>query len=340
MNKENIHHQLRELGLSEYEVRAYLTLIKEGPLTAGELAALSKVPQPRIYDVVRSLMAKGFVAMTQGRPKRVIPVPPENVLEAMKKAYERKIDTLKDALKEMYTPHGEIGKVTVVKSRITLEEYIKRAVKNAKFHLSIAVPIEFLEKLKKELEKKRDVRIDLFIYGKGEAPKFGDEIRVREIPDPIVIIQDREMGIYLPYEALTGGSSLHGYGLIIQDNNLLFMLDRYFYHALWPTGKVVYKRERELKIPGEYIHIREFVEDIRKFNLLGAEVEIIGRFVRTGEPIHITGRVVDFYEDEGKVVSNITVETAEGERYVVGGWNASLEDVEAERILLLSGGDT
>jgi sugar-specific transcriptional regulator TrmB len=340
MKEDNVHSQLKELGLTEYEVRAYLTLIKEGPLTAGELAALSKVPQPRIYDVVRSLMAKGFVTMTQGRPKRVIPVPPENVLEAIKKAYERKIDTLKNTLKEMYTPHEEIGKVTVVKSRITIENYIKKAIKNARFRLSIAVPLEFLEKLRGELEKKKDAKVDMFIYGEGEAPRIGDEVRMREVPDPIIIIQDREMGIYLPYEALTGGSSLHGYGLIIQDNNLLFMLDRYFYHALWPTGKVVYKRERELKIPGEYIHIREFVEDIRKFNLLGAEVEIIGRLVRTGEPIHITGRVVDFYEDEGKVVSNITVETTEGERYVVGGWNASLEDVEAERILLLSGGES
>ncbi|WP_258083873.1 TrmB family transcriptional regulator sugar-binding domain-containing protein [Thermococcus thermotolerans] len=165
-------------------------------------------------------------------------------------------------------------------------------------------------------------------------PPIATEIRMREVPDPIIIIQDRDMGIYLPYEALTAGSSLHGYGLVIHDNNLLFMLDRYFYHALWPTGRVVYREERALRLPREYIHIRELVSDLRRFSIQNAKVEVFGRFVRSGEPVHLVGRIVEFYEDEGKVISNITVETEDGERHVVGGWNASLEDIEAERIIL------
>ena len=336
MDEKEIKSLLKELGLNEYEVRAYLTLIRSGPLTAGELAALSKVPQPRIYDVIRTLMAKGFVTTSQGRPKQVIPINPESVMDAIKRRYDEKIETLKSALEEIYTPHSEIGSVMVVKSRITLEEYVKRAIESARFHLSIAVPAEFLKRIGDVIKERKDskVRINLFVYGGGNVPPIADEIRVREVPDPIIIIQDREMGVYLPYEALTSGSSLHGYGLIIQDDNLLFMLDRYFYHALWPTGEVLYVEERELELPREYIHIRELVADLRRFNISGARVEVLGRFVRTKEPVHIVGRVVDFFEDQHKVVSNITVETEDGRRYVVGGWNASLEDIEAERILL------
>ena len=44
--EEEIKGLLKELGLSGYEVRAYLAPIKEGSMRAGELAALSKVPQP------------------------------------------------------------------------------------------------------------------------------------------------------------------------------------------------------------------------------------------------------------------------------------------------------
>ncbi|NJE05002.1 TrmB family transcriptional regulator [Thermococcus sp. M36] len=336
MEEKDVKALLRELGLNEYEVRAYLTLIKKGPLTAGELATLSKVPQPRIYDVIRTLMAKGFVTTSQGRPKQVIPLNPESVMDAIRRRYDEKIEALKTALEELYTPHSEIGSVTVVKSRITLEEYMRRAVANARFHLSVAVPVNFLRKLEGALGEKKStgVHVNLFVYGTGEIPPIANEIRMREVPDPIIIIQDREMGIYLPYEALTSGSSLHGYGLIIRDNNLLFMLDRYFYHALWPTGRQVHREERKLRLPREYIHIRELVEDIRTFGLIGARVEVLGRFVRSGEPVHITGRIVNLFEDENKVVSNITVETETGERYVVGGWNASLEDIEAERIVL------
>ncbi len=335
MEEKEIKSLLKELGLNEYEVRAYLTLIRNGPLTAGELATLSKVPQPRIYDVIRTLMAKGFVTTSQGRPKQVIPLSPDSVMDAIKRRYDEKIETLKAALEKLYTPRGEIGSVTVVKSRITLEEYIRRAIKNSRFHLSIAVPMELLDRLEDDLGVKRDsVRINLFVYGEGEVPPIATEIRMREVPDPIIIIQDRDMGIYLPYEALTAGSSLHGYGLVIHDNNLLFMLDRYFYHALWPTGRVVYREERALRLPREYIHIRELVSDLRRFSIQNAKVEVFGRFVRSGEPVHLVGRIVEFYEDKGKVISNITVETEDGERHVVGGWNASLEDIEAERIIL------
>jgi len=336
MDEKEIKALLREFGLNEYEVRAYLTLIKSGPLTAGELAALSKVPQPRIYDVIRTLMAKGFVTTSQGRPKRVIPLNPESVMDAIKRRYDERIEALKTALEELYTPHGEIGSVTVVKSRITLEEYIRRAIKNSKYHMSIAIPTEFLRKLERELKAKKEnnVRINLFLYGEGEVPPIANEIRVRDVPDPIVMIQDREMGIYLPYEALASGSSLHGYGLIIRDNNLLFMLDRYFYHALWPTGRTVYREQRELKLPREYIHIRELVADLRTFGLSNPRVEVFGKFVRSGDLVRLKGKIVDFFEDEHKVISNITVETESGERYIVGGWNASLEDIEAERIIL------
>jgi len=336
MDEKEIKALLREFGLNEYEVRAYLALIRNGPLTAGELATLSKVPQPRIYDVIRTLMAKGFVTTSQGRPKQVIPLNPESVMDAIKRRYDERIEALKSALEEIYTPHGEIGSVIVVKSRITLEDYVRRAIKNARFHMSIAVPEDFLKRLERDLgaKKETNVRINLFLYGEGDVPPVANEIRIRDVPDPIIIIQDRDMGIYLPYEALTGGSSLHGYGLIIQDNNLLFMLDRYFYHALWPTGRTVYREQRELKLPREYIHIRELVADLRTFGLSNPQVEVFGKFVRSGEPVHLKGRVVDFFEDEHKVISNITVETKSGERYVVGGWNSSLEDIEAKRIVL------
>ncbi len=337
MEEKEIKARLKEFGLNEYEVRAYLTLIKNGALTAGELATLSKVPQPRIYDVIRTLMAKGFVTTSQGRPKQVIPLSPDSVMDALKRRYNERIDELKSALEKLYTPKGEIGSVTVVKSRITFEEHVRKAIERARFHLSIAVPREFLRKIEGPLTTKKEegVRINLFVYGCNEIPPIASEIRVREVPDPIIIIQDREEGVYLPYEALTSSSSLLGYGLIIRDNNLLFMIDRYFYHALWPTGRVVYREERKLKLPREYIHIRELVEDIKTFNLTGSKVEIIGKFVRSKKPVHIVGRVVGFFEDENKVISNITVETEEGARYVVGGWNASLEDIEAERIVLL-----
>ncbi|ALV63411.1 Transcriptional regulator, TrmB family [Thermococcus sp. 2319x1] len=198
------------------------------------------------------------------------------------------------------------------------------------------IPPQLLEKVAPLLKtKSREVTIDLFVYGEKEVPKIADKIRVREVEDPIILIQDKALGIYAPPEAFKSKEqTIKGYALIIKDKNLLFMLDRYFYHALWPTGELIYKKKGKIKLPKSYIHIRSLVEDIRNHNLIGTEIEIYGKFVKTREPVHLTGKIIDFFESEGKVISNITVETKEGERYVVGGWNASLEDIEADLMIL------
>ncbi|WP_087037090.1 TrmB family transcriptional regulator [Thermococcus litoralis] len=336
MEEGELKALLKELGLNKYEVNAYLTLIKQGPLTAGELASLSKVPQPRIYDVVRSLMGKGFVAVTSERPKKIVPLDPEKVLGAMEKSYLKKVELAKKELKAMYTPHESHREVIVVKSKTTSENYIKEAIKNAKYHLSLAIPSQLLEKVAPLLKtKSREVTIDLFVYGEKEVPKIADKIRVREVEDPIILIQDKALGIYAPPEAFKSKEqTIKGYALIIKDKNLLFMLDRYFYHALWPTGELIYKKKGKIKLPKSYIHIRSLVEDIRDHNLIGSEIEVHGKFVKTREPVHLTGKIIDFFESEGKVISNITVETKDGKRYVVGGWNASLEDIEADLMIL------
>ncbi|ADT84810.1 TrmB family transcriptional regulator [Thermococcus barophilus] len=338
MSEKELKGLLRELGFSEYEVSAYLTLIKEGPLTAGELATLSKVPQPRIYDVIRTLMGKGFVITIGGRPKKVVAVNPEKVFSEIERKYVRKVSLVKEMLKEIYNPRdGEIGNIIVVKSKITFEKYVKDAIKNAKRHISLALPISFLKRIQDDLikKKKMGVEIDLFVYGVGEIPPVAHKIKIREVPDPFILIQDKETGIYAPSEALNSKTSgLHGYAMIIKDENLLFMFDRYFYHALWPTGRTVYEEERKLILPREYIHIRKLVRDIRLFNLVNSKVRIIGKFVKSKEPVEIEGRIVDYYEDKAKVISNITVETKDGKKYVVGGWNSSLEDIEADLIVI------
>ena len=41
---------LRDLGLSEYEARAYRSLLETGPTTAKELSRASDVPMGRIGD--------------------------------------------------------------------------------------------------------------------------------------------------------------------------------------------------------------------------------------------------------------------------------------------------
>lgn len=80
---EVLKKHLRELGLTQYEMDAYMTLLGRGTMSANECSAASGVPRPRCYDVLNALVEKGLVQMLPGRPVRYSPVPPEIGIERL-----------------------------------------------------------------------------------------------------------------------------------------------------------------------------------------------------------------------------------------------------------------
>jgi sugar-specific transcriptional regulator TrmB len=85
---------LRDLGLSEYEARAYRSLLRTGPTTAKELSQVSDVPMGRIYDVLNGLEQHSLVrSQTAGRPKKYAPVEPDTALNRLFEAKREELRT-------------------------------------------------------------------------------------------------------------------------------------------------------------------------------------------------------------------------------------------------------
>lgn len=75
---------LRDLGLSEYEARAYRSLLDAGPTTAKELSRASDVPMGRIYDVLSSLVTHNLArSQSASRPKKYVAVEPDTALNRL-----------------------------------------------------------------------------------------------------------------------------------------------------------------------------------------------------------------------------------------------------------------
>jgi sugar-specific transcriptional regulator TrmB len=84
---------LRDLGLSEYEARAYRALLKTGPTTAKELSRVSDVPMGRIYDVLNSIEQYNLVrSQSASRPKKYVAVEPETALNRLLADKKRELD--------------------------------------------------------------------------------------------------------------------------------------------------------------------------------------------------------------------------------------------------------
>src|ERR1700749_1031412 len=73
---------LQQLGLNAYEARSYLVLLGHARFKALELAPRSRVPRQKIYEVLDSLVEKGFASVVQDRTKLFSAVEPNLAIPA------------------------------------------------------------------------------------------------------------------------------------------------------------------------------------------------------------------------------------------------------------------
>ena len=75
---------LKILGFTEYEARAYISLVGFGMATAREIHENSGVPQGRIYSVLRSLSEKNYIEVQEGNPSYFYAENPAVILNKLK----------------------------------------------------------------------------------------------------------------------------------------------------------------------------------------------------------------------------------------------------------------
>ncbi|HEX8032289.1 MAG TPA: helix-turn-helix domain-containing protein [Ktedonobacterales bacterium] len=86
--------RLVRLGLTLYEARAYVALIRRDGSTPAEVAKVAGVPRPRIYDVIASLVAKGLVSERPGRTARFVAIPPDEAVKKLVSIHRERLQTL------------------------------------------------------------------------------------------------------------------------------------------------------------------------------------------------------------------------------------------------------
>src|SRR5207245_11075571 len=104
---EKNRRALKELSLTEYEAKVYVSLVESGTQTASELSRTASIPYSKIYEILGNLERKGWVETEQGRPSKYYPKPPSTALESSKARLETTLKSSQaDAMEELQ-PHYE-----------------------------------------------------------------------------------------------------------------------------------------------------------------------------------------------------------------------------------------
>lgn len=180
--KEEFLSKLRRFfSLNLYEVKIWTALLSRGVSTAGELSDIANVPRSRSYDVLESLEKKGFAITKLGKPIKYIAVPPEEVVERVKKNMRReaeykvkRLDELKETkllgeLNSLHTQGIELIEPTdlsgALRGRQNLYNHLETVIKGAEHSVAIMTTSQgFMRKVEGlkpvfERVKKRGVKI-------------------------------------------------------------------------------------------------------------------------------------------------------------------------------------
>jgi sugar-specific transcriptional regulator TrmB len=142
-----VERALREIGLTEYETMAYLSLVKAGELTANNVSTSTTIPYSKVYTVLDTLEKKGWVEVRGGRPRLYYPRAPVEALRAEKIRKEDKFEKSKDIiineLQALYE-HREIKEkpeIWIIRGEDTIISKIRETIIGSKKELMVAFPL-------------------------------------------------------------------------------------------------------------------------------------------------------------------------------------------------------
>jgi sugar-specific transcriptional regulator TrmB len=92
---------LNALGLSTYEARVFVALVRLGSGTARDVASITDVPRSQVYTTADDLESRGFISIRRSNPQVFHPVSLAEARARLERRFERRRDTAFDHLESV-----------------------------------------------------------------------------------------------------------------------------------------------------------------------------------------------------------------------------------------------
>ena len=117
-----IHEALNSLGLSETEVKIYLTVLQQGKISISDVSKIAKINRTTVYSASKELLKKGIIQQDLGgKTQYLLAVPPKelfSVIEKKEKQLKKQRELLDQSMEELSSltknTHYSIPKITFI----------------------------------------------------------------------------------------------------------------------------------------------------------------------------------------------------------------------------------
>lgn len=233
---------LKDFGLSDYEARAYVTLLKNGPLIASEVGYHANIPRTKTYPTIRALARKGLASMLPGSPLRCRAVSPNESLDTFVMHEERRIRSLRKTMVQLVRLRDQANKPLATEQANYLilgpqaiTEKLQELLVSSKQHVHCILDgwgIHLLEEAYEGLSTAiaNDVEINV-IVGPNE-----DELEVVKIPPEITVRFAKGndgFNLIMIDETILTIDSKRGKGSLIHSPDIQAIFEGALFNRLW-----------------------------------------------------------------------------------------------------------
>ncbi|HXW02518.1 MAG TPA: helix-turn-helix domain-containing protein [Candidatus Nitrosotenuis sp.] len=246
MGKEHeLTVSLEEFGLSQYEARAYVTLITKGTISASEVAYYSELPRTKVYPVLLKLQQKKLAILSKSKPVMCTGIAPEDAFDEVVHEQINKVNamnTLVTKLKKI-SENGKKTRGAEEKRYFHLHpnyvvNQMRVMIAGAKTSVHIMADswgISILAECKEEMLSvlRRNVDVKLIIPSQaigGESFRTipdGIKIRTSEISQNCFIFDDTELLLI---------DNTSGKGAVFSATDILGGNQTKIFAQIWKTG--------------------------------------------------------------------------------------------------------
>jgi sugar-specific transcriptional regulator TrmB len=164
-----VKKKLIEIGFTEYEAKAYISLLLKNPVTAYEVAKNSLIPSSKIYEVLAKLTEKLVIAcVEENQKKKYIPKDPDEMINSYKDRLNVTLEDLRVGLKSV-SSDKDISYIWNVRDYECLINRSKSIIDNAQNSILVSIWPEEILLLKDNLKNAAiDKKVTIVIFGKAD----------------------------------------------------------------------------------------------------------------------------------------------------------------------------
>jgi Cd2+/Zn2+-exporting ATPase len=229
-----IQSSLTALGLTEYEARVYLALLKEYPANGYQISKRTGVPRSMVYEALGRLHNRGL-ALKSGAERAVYyrPLPPEQLLERFDREHKNLIAGLRGDLLSLYDVKPE-NSLWTVSGRDSVIAYASQMITNSENEAYLVVNDIALDHLRETIVSicARGVDVSVILTGEGTLdceqvyyhPQAESDLQ--GLGDMLVVVVDN-------HECLIANMNADSHATVTKNMNLVLITRQFVWMELF-----------------------------------------------------------------------------------------------------------